>query len=178
MRLNLKLFVLFFILAAFSRLQVDWPNWALVGAVTLWGSTLFTDLRFKLLLPLCILGFTDLFFEAYPDQIWVYIATLSYVFWGQYLKPQFGLSWLLSPLFGSLSFFIISNFGFWWSASIYEASIKGLLQCYALALPFVKATFISDFFGTLSVGVFLTYLQIREKKKFLAVLSNAYDSKI
>ena len=51
----------------------------------------------------------------------------------------------------SLIFFIISNFGVWLSGGMYEKNIAGLINCYMMAIPFLKNTMISTvFFSYLS----------------------------
>lgn len=48
-------------------------------------------------------------------------------------------------LAGSLAFFLISNFGCWLDPQIKcETSLAGLIQCYTQAIPFYRATLISD----------------------------------
>jgi hypothetical protein len=58
-------------------------------------------------------------------------------------------------LLGALLFFVITNFGVW-SLGAYGYTIKGLISCYTLAIPFFGYTLISTIiFST----VFETFLQ-------------------
>ena len=50
----------------------------------------------------------------------------------------------------SLVFFIISNFGVWIMENMYEKNLNGLINCYLLAIPFFKNTFISTLFFSYS----------------------------
>jgi hypothetical protein len=45
--------------------------------------------------------------------------------------------------FGSVIFFLISNFGVWLVGNLYERNINGLIECYFMAIPFFKNTIIS-----------------------------------
>ena len=45
--------------------------------------------------------------------------------------------------FGSLIFYLISNFGVWALDGLYEKNLNGLIECYILAIPFFKNTFFS-----------------------------------
>ncbi len=49
-------------------------------------------------------------------------------------------------------FFLISNFGVWLLSGMYEKNISGLINCYIVAIPFLKNTIISTiFFSYLSI---------------------------
>ncbi len=77
----------------------------------------------------------------------------------------FGLGWLiqrrragsifLSGLSTAVLFFFLSNLGVWFWSGMYEKSLAGIVQCYAMALPFFPSTVISTL-GTLAItfGVF------------------------
>jgi hypothetical protein len=50
-------------------------------------------------------------------------------------------------------FFLVTNFGWWATGSIYEPTFAGLVQCYAQGLPFFKNTLLGDlFFAVLLFG--------------------------
>ena len=46
----------------------------------------------------------------------------------------------------SLVFWLWSNLGVWVYSGMYEYSLRGLLQCYTLALPFLKNALMGDLF--------------------------------
>jgi hypothetical protein len=54
----------------------------------------------------------------------------------------------------SISFFVVSNLAVWAFTSMYAHTMNGLVQCFALAVPFFRHTVASDliysaiFFGT------------------------------
>ncbi len=49
-----------------------------------------------------------------------------------------------AALAGSVQFFLVSNFLVWLSGTTYEKSFAGLMECYALAVPFYRGTLVSD----------------------------------
>lgn len=51
-------------------------------------------------------------------------------------------------VFGSLAFFVLSNFAVWAFSGMYPLSLEGLTQCYVLALPFLEKTVLGDLFWT------------------------------
>lgn len=90
---------------------------------------------------------TYLGFAAYP--------ALGYVA-KKFFKNKIGVKAALIPL-ASFLFFLISNFGVWWSW--YPQTLEGLISCYSLALPFYSRTLIGDLiFG-------YGYLAISSSKK-------------
>ena len=70
-------------------------------------------------------------------------------------------------IFGSLWFFLITNFGVWASGSMYPKNIFGILACYTAAIPFYYSTL----FGSLFYSFFLfgTYEFYALKLKTLKV---------
>ncbi|HMO15059.1 MAG TPA: hypothetical protein PKD64_18015 [Pirellulaceae bacterium] len=57
---------------------------------------------------------------------------------------RIALVWLGSIIFCSLFFFLVSNFACWLFGGWYERSLFGLLECFLMALPFLKLTLIGD----------------------------------
>ena len=66
----------------------------------------------------------------------------------------------IAGLIGSLIFFLISNFGVWLLGSLYEKNFSGLINCYVLAIPFFKNTFLSTIFYS-----YLTFFSLDFLKK-------------
>ena len=46
----------------------------------------------------------------------------------------------------SLIFFVTTNFAVWAWSGLYSADMAGLIQCYAMGLPFLKYTIAGDLF--------------------------------
>ena len=46
----------------------------------------------------------------------------------------------------SVLFFLTTNFGSWLWFNMYEHSLAGLIQCYAMAIPFFRYTLCGDLF--------------------------------
>ena len=53
-----------------------------------------------------------------------------------------------SALAGSMSFFIVSNFGVWAVWPTYPKTLGGLAACYVAAIPFFRNQFVSDMLFT------------------------------
>ncbi len=136
-----------FILIVFAvvfRLLPHPPNLAPMGSIAL-VSGLFLPKKYSLLVPLTAVLVTDFVLGFYSTVGWVYgsyfiITMLAFTFrHSASLYKRLGL-----PLASSLIFFIITNFGVWWSTSLYAKNISGLIECYILAVPFFRNTIIGD----------------------------------
>ena len=94
-------------------------------------------------LILCFI-FTDLLIGFHKTILFTWG---SIIFIG--LISQYFIKTKLSRILGVLScaflFFIITNFGIW-SLGYYDYTIKGILECYIMAIPFFGQTLISTLF--------------------------------
>ena len=102
-------------------------------------------------IPFVLLAFaiTDFFIGFHSLLVWTWggLALIS-------LISKFSNS-ILSRLFlscvSAVIFYIISNFGVWFSGSLYQYSIEGLIQCYIMALPFFTNTLLSTIIFSLLI---------------------------
>ena len=53
-----------------------------------------------------------------------------------------------AALTGSVSFFLISNFGVWAATSMYTKTVSGLIACYSAGVPFFRRTLEGDLLYT------------------------------
>ena len=70
-------------------------------------------------------------------------------------------------IFGSVSFFLITNTAIWWLTPWYEKSLSGLLYSFELGLPFLRNMLLGDLvytFTLLGAAAALPYLvQLRKR---------------
>lgn len=128
------------IVAAFSRLIPHSPNFTSVGAMALFaGSAMGLSLA-SFLVPAVVMLLTDLVLGMHPTMIFVYGAfALTVVLGAVLLKNSArGVKLLSVSLAASLLFFFITNLGVWLVGGYYTGDLKGLVECYIMALPFFK----------------------------------------
>jgi hypothetical protein len=77
----------------------------------------------------------------YAGFLWTYAGFAIYPLLARFARHLPKRQILLLPA-ASFSFFLLSNFGVYWSW--YEHTWSGLLTCYALALPFYSRTLLGD----------------------------------
>lgn len=146
-----------------------------MGAMALFGSAYFNRKYLALLLPILATWLSDLFInnviyaQYYPKFTWFYEG--FYWQYGTYLLIGFvGLlifknvnpkRILIAGLVSTLLFFIITNFGCWIGSKTYPQNLAGLMECYAMGIPFLKGTLLSDLFycGVL-FGIF-EYIKVK-----------------
>lgn len=161
-KLNLKIPVLcmLLLLAVASRLIPHPANFAPMGAMALFGSAYFSRKYLAILLPIIATWVSDLFInnviyaKYYPNFTWFYEGFYwqygTYVLIGLLALLIFKKVNLKRVLAGSLVsvllFFIITNFGCWLGSSTYPQNLAGLLECYAMGIPFLKGTLLGDLF--------------------------------
>ena len=132
--------IAFMLVAILFRLIPHLPNFTPVTAIALFGGLYFTNKSMAYLVPMFIMVLSDLFLGFSTISIFVYAAFLGVSFIGtQTKKPS-----VFTILLGSLSFFVITNFGVWLLS--YPKNWTGFIECYTLAIPFFRNSLLGDFF--------------------------------
>ena len=156
---NRNLLWIAFALIAFGivmRLLPHPDNLAPVGAIALFAGAVL-PLRYAWWLPVSVMVVSDLLFlGTYNGIMFTWLGFLLVAMFGMSLRGQ--SNWFRVP-FGALGaaviFFVVSNFGVWLQGQMYPLSWAGLVQCYEMALPFFRNTFLGDLmFSTLLFGMF------------------------
>jgi hypothetical protein len=132
------------------------PAWAFtpIAAATIFAGFYFSRAAIAVLVPVAILGISDLLLPAY-DNVPVMLATYGVmtipVWFGRSLRGGHGRwgaigRWAVCGLIPATVFFFVSNFAVWAFQSDYEKSLAGLMQCYAAAVPFYRWMLAGDVF--------------------------------
>jgi Family of unknown function (DUF6580) len=146
-------FVLFAVATRLTLLPHPWNFTPVTAALLYFGAR---GSRRQAWVPLALLIASDLALDKYVYQYafsWDLFLT-----WGWY-AAVLGLGTVLSknakPLriagaavTGSVSFFLISNFGVWAATAMYVKTVSGLMVCYAAGLPYFRRTLEGDLLYT------------------------------
>ena len=142
--------------AAIIRLLPHPPNFTPIFAMALFGGTYINNKKMALLVPLATMLVSDLFIGLHILIPAVYgsIAIITSI--GFLLKNRVRPTTMIgASLFGSLIFYLISNFAVWSLLGTYPQTPAGLVSCYIAALPYFKNTLISGlFYSALLFGAF------------------------
>ncbi len=157
------------LLAVLTRFVPHLPNFSSVFGALLFGGA-YLKRRDALWFPLSLLAASDfvLTTQVYHmrfrwTEIGVWVAYAAILLIGQGLRDRVSVrNVMAASLAGPIAFFLISNFAVWLGWQMYPPSWKGLLACYAAAVPFFRNSLVSSVvFSALLFGGYELY-----QKKF------------
>jgi hypothetical protein len=133
--------------AAALRLVPHPPNFSPIDAMALFSGAYLGRRWVAFAAPLSALLLSDLVIGFYHGMATVY-ATVALI-----VAIGWSLSSRRSPLriagaavAGSVTFFLITNFGMWLFSGFYPLTSAGLAACYVAAIPFFQTTVAADLF--------------------------------
>lgn len=156
------------VIAIFSRFLPLPANFSPFGAIALFSGAYFVNNYLKYILPIALLWVSDViinnviyseymdgFSLFYQGSLWIYLTFALIIFIGSIIKKKNQLTILIGSVGASVLFFLVSNFGVWFSTSMYAKNVEGLIQCYVMGIPFFKYTLASNFiFSAVFFGMF------------------------
>lgn len=159
------------ILLALSRLLKHPFNFTPVAAMALFAGC-YLKKQWGIVLPILGMLVSDYFIGFYDWKLMaaVYVGIGAAFYLGWFLQNK--VKWyrvVLAALASSLFFFITSNFAVWFFYEWYPHTWAGLVNCFTLALPFFRNTFLGDLvysgviFGAYELA--LRYASKRELEK-------------
>jgi len=155
--------------AAISRLLPHPANFAPIGGMALFGAAYYSKRYWAFIIPIVSMWISDLilnnvvygqyfdyFVWFYSGSLFTYAAFALIVLLGMFsLKKVKAPHLIVSALGASLIFFLVSNFGVWFSGMMYPKDFGGLMACYTAGIPFFKNTIAGDLVYTaVMFGVF------------------------
>jgi hypothetical protein len=158
--------ILMVIAGAIYRLVPHPMNVAPVAALALIGGMYFGR-RYALWLPVAILAISDLALNArmgYAVVYWPrmidYVAFAAVGLLGTWLRSRPQATKVAGVVATPFFFFLLSNFGVWLfglnlANEFYPKTWAGLVECYTVAVPFLRGTLIGDwsFMALFAAGV-------------------------
>ena len=144
------------------RLVDHLPNFTPLAAIALFSGA-YLSRKLALIIPIIALLLSDLFIGFYSPSLMVivYGSFILTVIMGWWLKDN--QKWpniITASLLAGLVFFLITNFAVWAFGTMYMHNLAGLMQSYAMAIPFFRNSLLGDlFYVGILVGSFeaLTY---------------------
>ncbi len=167
-KLEFAIAIIFILVGVSLRLLPHAPNFAPIAAIALFGGV-YLSRKTALILPIAVMMISDIFIGSYGIKlmVFVYASFLICVLLGFWLKKHKKWQIILgSSILSGIIFFILTNFAVWIFTPWYAKTLSGIVQCYAMALPFFRNTLLGNIFY---VGAFFgSYEIIRVwiKKKF------------
>jgi len=148
---NIFILVLIIIAAALRVSGILPYNFSPIAAIALFGGAMLSNRGLAFLAPLAILFISDAIIGFHEFMWAVYVSFMIIVLIGQVVrrKPNM-ITGLIGALTGSVLFFLITNAAVWYGSPHYAQNIGGLLNSYALGLPFFRGTLLGDLLFTAS----------------------------
>ena len=158
--------IILILILALSRLIPHPPNFTPIIAVAIMSSYLFRNIYFSLTVLLISMLLSDFIIGFYKNMFFVYVPLflITYLFYKITKKINIKNLFLFSFL-GAFIFYLVSNFGVWFTGSLYEKNLNGLIECYLLAIPYFKNTVFSTIFFSY-LAFFVNYLYLIGKKSY------------
>lgn len=162
---------LFVVIGVLARLIPHPVNFAPILAIALFGGT-YLNRKTALWVPLLALVISDLFLGTYSPllMLFVYASTLASGLLGLWLRDHKNvLNIAGTSLVSAVIFFLFSNFGVWIMPSGYPHNWAGLIECYVMALPFLKNSLASNLIYTaVFFGAYEMAQSLLRKRKLAA----------
>lgn len=174
-KLRFGVISLMIFIAALSRLIPHPANFAPIGGMALFGTAYFSKRYWAYIIPVVTMWISDLvlnnvvyaqyfdhFVWFYSGSLFTYGAFVLIVIAGSFTLRKVRVPNLIgSALVASVIFFLVSNFGVWFSSAMYPHTVEGLTACYLAGIPFFRNTLLGDLIYTgVLFGVF-EYAQYR-----------------
>ena len=128
-----------FLVLASSRFIPHPPNFTALIALGFYIPVFF-GLRFVPIVAICF-AVTDIFIGFHTTTLFTWGSVLFIGYLSKFFFKSISIR-IIGALSGALLFFIITNFGVWFTGG-YEKNLDGLVMCYTLAIPFFTYTLLS-----------------------------------
>jgi len=141
----------------------DIPNVETVMVASLLAGSLLGG-AYTVIVPLSIVALTDIYIGNDLILIFTWSAWAMIGFFGWLVRKKRGYSYkfILSltgmGIAASLFFYLYTNFGVWLLWDMYPHNFAGLVQCYIMALPFLRNNLVSDFILIPSISALLLFI--------------------
>lgn len=147
------------LIAVALRIVPHPANFAPVAAIAIFGGAVLPR-KLALWVPLAAMVISDMVigFYALMPVIWTCYLLIALASSTWLRKPTLAKGALLT-VGASVGFFVITNFAVWMASGMYDHTLAGLSQCYAMALPFFRNTLLSD--AVYTSALFAAYSLVR-----------------
>jgi hypothetical protein len=113
------------------------PNFTPVAAIALFGGV-YLNKKYSLIVPLALMMVSDIFLGMHNVVLFTWGGFILTAFLGMWVKNNKTISRTLSAsILSAVVFYLVSNFGVW-LMGWYPLTLSGLVDCYVLALPFLR----------------------------------------
>ncbi|HEX5456369.1 MAG TPA: DUF6580 family putative transport protein [Candidatus Saccharimonadales bacterium] len=138
------------ILGVVMRLVPHMANFAPITAIALF-SGVYLKKDYALILPLAAMVASDAIigFDSFESRLTVYSSFLLAGLIGLLVRKKKNIATIAAgSIAGSVIFYLITNFAYFYPAKMYAHNMAGVFSSYYNALPFFRNTLAGDLFYT------------------------------
>jgi hypothetical protein len=149
------------------------PNFTPVAAIALFSGA-YLNKKYALVIPLILMITSDIFIGMHNVILFTWGGFILITLLGYWIKKHKNILAVISmSLASSILFYIVSNFGVW-LMGWYPHNLKGLIDCYVMALPFLRNfTLATMLYTAVFFGVYeLIARWVRDTKLSKVLLNN------
>ncbi len=142
--------LLLIVLGVVMRLLPHAANFTPIAAIALFGGV-HLKRGYAFFLPLVALIVSDgaIGFDSLESRLTVYGSFLLVGLIGLAIRKRKNIATVLAgSIAGSVIFYLITNFAFFYEPTMYPHTITGVISSYYNALPFFRNTLLGDLFYT------------------------------
>lgn len=144
-------------------------NFTPIAAIALFAGV-YLGRNYAIALPIITMLLGDLFIGFYGWQMMlaVYGSYILIGLAGLLIKKHKSFATIAAGgLFAPILFFIITNWAVWQFSPWYAGNFSGLIQCYAMALPFFRNNLLGDlFYVSVFFGAYEAVIYWARERKF------------
>lgn len=146
------------------------PNFTPVAAIAIFSGA-YLNKKYAFLVPLVLMITSDIFIGMHNTVIFTWGSFVLGTFLGIWLKKHKNILGIVSTsLASSVLFYLVSNFGVW-LMGWYPRTLKGLVDCYMMAIPFLRNFTLGTLIYTFGfIGIYEFIASRVKKTKFATVL--------
>ena len=125
------------------------PNFAPITALALFGGVYLRDKRLAIIMPLAAMIVSDIFigFDSWQSRAVVYSSFVLSGLIGLWVRKYKSAGTVIGgTVLASVSFYLITNFAFFYPVGMYTHDLNGIIASYINALPFFRNTLAGDLF--------------------------------
>ena len=161
-------------------LLIDLPNVETLTIVALLAGSLLGGM-YTIIIPLSAVALSDMFIGNDPIMIFTWSAWAFVGLLGLFLRKdkkdyKYGFKMTGLGIIASLIFFGWTNFGVWAMWNMYPHTLSGLIQCFVMALPFLKMSLIGNLIIVPSVSFTLVvvnkFIKAKSENQIKQLINN------
>jgi len=165
------LIIALFIFGLVTRLIPHLPNFTPILAISLFAGAYFNK-KYAIWFPIALYTISEVIIGGNDVLLFTASGILLITLLGMRLRGRTSLkNNLFYGLIAPVIFFLVSNFGVW-AVGWYPPTLAGFIQCYLMAIPFLKVSIIASlsYVAVLTLANNLIVNKITNKKLAFALL--------